>query len=440
YLFTADALAGKWAEYQAQFLDQNPVTILENQQVRLRVSYKETPVMTEQVVISAIGLPEGKTAQINLNDSEGNQFSVELKESEDTHQALPINRQYQVNTVSFTIDGKTYVAESSLNGFLLQKDKPLNLVINYNTQNTQFVAYWGGWNNYTLTPLAESKVTVVNLSFADIKLENGNYRVDTSVSGYLTDVPRANSQIWPNYQTWTQYAHAHPETKFMLSVGGATFSRIWTQLLTVESVEAIADSLVDKLTIKYPVYSGNFARAEEKIGEIELAGIDLDVEASGQRVDERISRNVIALIKALKARAPNKLITFAGFSVGADPEGQCTVPGSVHCGEDRQILQQAGQLLNWVNVMAYDAGEAYARKDYQIALQNYAGLIGKQKTYLGLDLQPQWGVAVPETPEQLAEKAKWAVEHGYGGVMLWAIINHSVNPYNYVMAISKSIS
>lgn len=86
----------------------------------------------------------------------------------------------------------------------------------------------------------------------------------------------------------------------------------------------------------------------------------------------------------------NKIIIFAGFSVGADPNSsQCTVPSSIHCGGDISLLQSVGDLFEWVNVMANDAGQE-------------------------LDVQVQWA-GFSETAEQLAAKAAWQKQNNYGG-------------------------
>lgn len=63
------------------------------------------------------------------------------------------------------------------------------------------------------------------------------------------------------------------------------------------------------------------------------------------------------LIVRLKEILPSdKLITMATFSVGADPVNNCTAPGSVHCGEIIDLMNQFGGFIDIVNVMAYDAG------------------------------------------------------------------------------------
>lgn len=308
---------------------------------------------------------------------------------------------------------------------------------------TQFVVYWGGWLGmvYDLKNLP-AKVSTVNLAFADI---DNQYQVDTLVSGSLTIIPKENrTQLQPSYINWTQYKYNHPTTNILLSLGGSTFSQIWTHKLSTTTVDTIAKNIAVVINRTYPVYSGNFASASEKLGEVTIDGIDLDVETGGNRLSAEVSANVVNLIQKLKIYLkPGKLITFTGFSVGADPGGQCSVPGSVHCGEDVDILTQAGPQLDWVNVMAYDAGLEFATSKYQIALSNFSTYIGKNKTILGLDLQSQWDPNhyFQETVEQLANKAAWQNKQGYGGAMLWAvnITNDPKLEQSYVDAISNQL-
>lgn len=306
------------------------------------------------------------------------------------------------------------------------------------------IVYWGGWlgMTYDLKNLP-AKVTAVNLAFADI---DQHYQIDTLVSGSLTIIPKEDGQqLWPSYINWTQYKHQHPDTKILLSLGGSTFSQIWTHKLNASTVDVIAKNIAAVINQTYPVYKNNFANAADRLGNVTIDGIDLDVETGGNRLSDAEAGNVISLIQKLRVYLnPGKLLTFTGFSVGADPnDNQCTVPGSVHCGEDIQILKQAGAALDWVNVMAYDAGLEFATLKYQVALNHYAAYVGKNKTILGLDLQPQWDAVqfFQETAQQLTDKALWQRINGYGGVMFWGV-NVTNNPafeQKYIDTVSAAL-
>jgi len=307
--------------------------------------------------------------------------------------------------------------------------------------NNKFVVYFGGWegSEFDLNSKLAANVTAVNLAFANI---TSQYQVDTAASGYLTNIPAPNIQLQPTYINWTTYKYHHPNTKIILSVGGATYSSIWTQILTPNSADTIARNIAKIVNQTYPAYKNQFSYPSDLLDNVTIDGVDIDAETGDVRLSETIANNVIALITDLrKYLQPGKLITLAGFSVGADPIDNCTVPGSVHCGENISILQQAGNLLDWVNVMAYDAGKDYATSKYQIALANYTKYLGYEKTVLGLDIQNQWP-GFQETAAQLADKATWQRQHQFGGVMFWGVnVNNTPNQEKtYVDAISERLN
>ena len=441
YALSTDDIVGQYDQYMPAFTPGADVVVVKNTSKSVTLHYQHTPIKTERVSVDVTGLPKAKdkvtftfTDQLHhtyQSAAVGNGHTKALMH-------LPVGREYNATAQTITVDGKSYSPTLTPAHFAVS-DKPVHLQAKYQANSYNFVAYWTGWSAYELTDLAKTKVNVVDLSFANVLQQGSDYVVDTSVSGYIADVPKVGSQMWPSYVAWTKYAYDHPNTKFMLSVGGATFSAIWTNVLTQESAMPIAKAIVAKLKTEYPVYSGNFANQKDQLGIVHLAGVDIDAEAGGQRLNSTIAANVSLLINDIKQLDPTTLVTFAGFSVGADPEGACTVSGSVHCGEDLPIFKAVGHHLDWVNVMAYDAGEDYAKFKYQEAMQNYANAVGKDRAYLGLDLQPQWDVPHPETPEELATKAKWAVDNGYGGIMFWAIMQNSPGPYVYLDTISSKI-
>lgn len=139
--------------------------------------------------------------------------------------------------------------------------------------------------------------------------------------------------MMPSYINWTRFAHFSPDTKIILSLGGATFHAIWEGLDSTK-IESIAQAVLTALETEYPAYSTTFANSSDLIGFVTIDGIDLDVELGGAAFDAEMTSAIGALIVRLKEILPaGKLITMATFSVGADPVGDCTAPGSVHCGE-----------------------------------------------------------------------------------------------------------
>ena len=110
----------------------------------------------------------------------------------------------------------------------------------------------------------------------------------------------------------------------------------------------------------------------------------------------------------------------ASFSVGADPQNNCTAPGSVHCGEAIDLLNMVADSIDYVNVMAYDAGNDFATGLYKQAMANYQVYVGK-KAVLGLDNQSQWPGFI-ESEKNLVAKALWAYSQtNVGGTFLWEI-------------------
>jgi len=203
---------------------------------------------------------------------------------------------------------------------------------------SQFGAYWAGWTGDThqlYNDYVDLNMSTLYLAFADFK----NGAIDTSISGHLTDIPAEGTQMMPTYINWTKFAHRSPDTKIILSLGGATFDAIWSGL-DDNKIESISQAVKTTLDAQYPAYSGNFANSDELLGHVTIHGIDLDVELGGQAFSDSMTESVAKLIIRLKEILPaDKLITMATFSVAADPTGACTVPGSAHCGEIIPLME-----------------------------------------------------------------------------------------------------
>lgn len=395
YEFSTGKLAGKYNSYNPSFFPKDHITVKSNTTQTVTLQYSATPIKTTPITGMVSGIPSNTALSTNLSfkDNQGNTYlSQNIHNGLEALTNLPQGRMYTVTAPQINSGQSNYTADVSPNHFLLGETSQ-NLQINYHKNSAfKFVAYWAGWSNKPLTPLATTKVNVIDLAFGNIlnsATSPTGYTLDTSVSGYITSVPKPNSQLWPNYVTWSAYAFKHPKTEFFISVGGATFSQTWTHQLTAQSVNAITQTIVNTLKTKFPVYSGNFANPADKIGSVQLAGVDLDAETGGARLTPEIAANVAALTNEIHKLDPTTKITLAAMSVGAGVGDACTVSGSVHCGEDVPVIQQSGNNLAWVNVMAYDAGEDYATSKYQIAMANFAKYISKSKLTLGLDIQAQ---------------------------------------------------
>jgi len=314
-----------------------------------------------------------------------------------------------------------------------------NAQVTYVTHTTpKYVVYWADWNipNIDPSPLT-SAVTAINLAFANI---DPNTLQPTDTDGIIN--PDAGKG-WKEaaYNRWTQFKLAHPNTKFLLSFGGATYSNLWTTTLTANNAEQIAQNIATIINTSYPVYQFDSEYKPHVVGQVTLNGVDLDIEGSSRLTDTQV-HNAILLIQDLRKALPTKLISVTGFSTAADPVScetqkspQYSYVNSLHSGELIPLLEQTAHLINWVNDMAYDAGQDY---NYESSVNNYQQYVGKNNVMLGLDLEMQWdphGKFLESLPE-LKAAAKWAGENT-GGAMVWAL--GVTNPGDYPLDQQLSI-
>tara|TARA_R110000868_G_scaffold318028_1_gene578787 strand:+ start:2676 stop:3689 length:1014 start_codon:yes stop_codon:yes gene_type:complete len=304
--------------------------------------------------------------------------------------------------------------------------------IAYAIPTNKYVVYFSGWSaqDYTIDQIAATNANVLNLAFGNV---TDDYEI-TNVDGMLTPSKGTEWKEAP-YNQWTNFKFQHPQVKVLLSIGGATYARIWDTVLTEESADTIANNMIATLNTEYPVYEFDSSYIPHQVGLVTLDGIDLDVEIAAHRLTEQETANVTKLIHAIRKQLPaGKLLTMATFSTAADPSScqtidgpQCSYTGSTHSGEIIPVLQQAGADLDWVNNMAYDAGKNYK---YQVSMENYASHLSPSKTVLGLSLDNQWA-AEGDFLEDLADlekKATWAKENGYAGSMVWSLGSDELHP------------
>ena len=300
------------------------------------------------------------------------------------------------------------------------------LMLANNAANTNFknIAYLTSWSSNTLDLTQLSKnVTELNLAFGNIDASS----LKPVGSDGMLDPDSGKTWKQAAYNIWTTYKYNNPNSKILLAFGGATYSDLWTSTLTDSNAAAIAQNMADAMNAEYPVYQFDSQYVPHVIGNVNLDGVDLDVETGGGRLTDQQANNVITLIKALRAAMPNKIITLTEFSTAADPAScqttpgpDCSFVGSAHSGEMTNVLTEAGQDLDWVNDMAYDAGPNYP---YQISLNNIAKYIPQNKVVLGLDFEKQWGPKGDfiETLNELVNRATWSKSNNFGGNMVWAL-------------------
>lgn len=203
---------------------------------------------------------------------------------------------------------------------------------------------------------------------------------------------------------------AHPNTKILISVGGATYAGMWSSFNQTDA--------------------NNIAAFVKDYG---LDGVDIDYEAdqqctiSGNTVNCPGDANYEAVVEALRAALPRPaMLTAAVWSVGAYGLGPWAgaQPMAPRTGMSINMLQKDGNLLDMIEVMSYDAGTSYNPNQAYDAYRNYY----KGPLTMGIEVPPEaWGGHV-STIDQVNSLTQYQAGNGGQGMMLWAIqIVHS-NP------------
>ncbi|KDD72609.1 hypothetical protein H632_c3129p0, partial [Helicosporidium sp. ATCC 50920] len=190
-----------------------------------------------------------------------------------------------------------------------------------------------------------------------------------------------------------------PHTKVLIAVGGATYTG-WRNL--------------------------NGAAIAKFVQAFGLDGVDVDYEPSStscglQNGQMRCSTDdeYIAAIRSIRAAVPRPyIVSTATWSVGAYGEGQWqnAQPISAYTGVALRPLKEAGNDLDIVNIMSYDAGNSYDPKEALDAYTHYFS----GKVLLGLEVAPEaWGGHVISNAE-VDSLAAYVKQKGTAGMMLWA--------------------
>lgn len=306
------------------------------------------------------------------------------------------------------------------------------------------VAYLTSWGLSDAAALEKSSVNTYMLSFGQWD-EKGNI----SSSDDIVTIP-AYDPYWmsPGYTAWTNLKFNDAKRQMLLAFGGQTYESIWSYIQTPESREILAKNIVDLLTTDFPVYAKHLTADKivdgclsvnwdgscnfgvyQKAGTVQLDGVDFDFEKAA-RITAEENANLLALVKRIRELAPGKTMSLTTYHVGADPV-ECAnnavvencsyieTDRSSHHGEVSELLAQSKDIFNFFNVMTYDAGKNFK---YQVALQNYANILGdKKKVVLGNTINAQWSPDGPfvETDENNVARAKWQAENGFGGLFVW---------------------
>ena len=136
-------------------------------------------------------------------------------------------------------------------------------------------------------------------------------------------------------------------------------------------------------------------------------GIDIDWEVSC--LDESA---LTSAIKKVKSLAPSCKVSFAGWSTGAYGKD-----GDPFKGMNIHAMTNAGNLVDWINVMCYDAGTSY---DPIGAITSYR-IYYKGPLMLGFEVGNQaWGGALLSQAEVIKNCNWMKNENLSNGIFLWS--------------------
>jgi chitinase len=265
-----------------------------------------------------------------------------------------------------------------------------------------FVGYYQTWSDSwkangadTILAKLPGYVNVVNLAFAEPNMSYtpGSLSLGGTGIGVPYDGPTLKAAVAALHQ-------AHPGTKVLISVGGATF----------------------------PNWAGfNAGAVAAFVKDFGLDGADLDYEPAnpacsnaGGTVSCPSDAEYVGVVKSMRAALPHPhWVTTAAWSVGAYGEGQWASepPSSAYAGITLAVLKQAGSALDLVNVMSYDASPAYNPQHALAAYQHYYS----GKIAMGIEVPPEaWGGHI-ETVSEIDTLANAVNASGAAGLMLWSI-------------------
>ena len=312
-------------------------------------------------------------------------------------------------------------------GALMPSQQASTSASHRSTSTPQFIGFWESWSDtnqndaYSRLGSVPSSVTTADVAFS------------IADSNQISD-PQNTYPIAPG----ARKIHAHGG-KVLLSFGGATSS------FNITDPSAFTTNLKAYLKGHPGVYDG----------------FDFDDEVIQTRSDGR--QQLIKVLEATRAAFPSAIISFDADSAGADPH--VDLPNYV--GEDRLILKDAGDAIDYVNVMDYDqfgwkpstspkcvyqpgaSDDCYLdiMKEFANVPTGNGGTFPKSKIVMGLMIGEADDHAFLK-PQDCGGYASWVVSNGYHGVMIWDLdLDNPQAPPNgtgygkgtYVKAISGSL-
>jgi len=270
-----------------------------------------------------------------------------------------------------------------------------------NTPNKLFVGYFETWSeqwkqNPADTTLARTPayVNVVNLAFM---LPDSKYSGNLDLYSAGIDFPYDGNTA---KQAIAVLKQNNPDTKVLISVGGATYTN-WNAFNENAVALLVRDLGLDGVDIDFePSYSGCIQH-------------DGDVSCS-------TDQQYIDIIRRTRNALPRPyIVSIAGWSIGAYGQGdyQDAQPQGGNTGLNVNMLRQAGDALDWIHIMSYDASNAL---DPVQAFNAYRSLFSGAIT-IGIEVPPEaWGGHV-YTIDQVNSLADYVNNNGGAGLMLWSL-------------------
>ncbi|WP_299695414.1 glycosyl hydrolase family 18 protein [uncultured Vibrio sp.] len=319
------------------------------------------------------------------------------------------------------------------------KDSNIATVIIYipGQWEEEFNPYWTSWgtDSAQMEELSD-QITTIHLAFVGMNEDFELIGTNSLLQYRGDDSPEFVDNVDPTYMNWTTKKYLNPETKISLAMGGAHETQTWQLLKNTENVPAYVNSLNDIVNDVFPVYEQIESNRYQKVGYVQIDGLDLDIEALDIEKDPIWSENIVTMIDSFTENNPNKVMYLTGMHTAGDApscqqggsfEEGCSYPaGSAYAGSLTLVLEGIKDndvALAKYQVMAYDAGRQGIEYDWEVALENIAKYIPREDIILGVSIGSQWspGGVFVEPMDEIKTKALRQKELGYGGVMSWAV-------------------
>ncbi|KAF8057663.1 ENO1 [Scenedesmus sp. PABB004] len=203
---------------------------------------------------------------------------------------------------------------------------------------------------------------------------------------------------------------AQPNTRVMLAVGGATYTNFAG--MNTGCIKALVDDFgFDGVDLDYEPTNSNCV--------VSSGGVSCATDAES-----------VAVTAALRSALPagRYLLSTASWHVGAYGVGAFAnaQPRSVYTGVNLAMAASpAGQALDLINIMAYDAGnKASTGFDWSESYRAHRAVWPRQAVAIGVEIPPEaWGGNVITLPE-VTTRANYARDQAGGapyGLMLWSL-------------------